>query len=255
MTGRFSGVSDRPKVIALVLAGGLGSRMGRPKQFIDLLGRPALAYTLDAFERSPEVGRIYAVGDARRVSELAYAGGISKYAGCALPGESRSHSTKNGLALLGEEPSDSVVLVHDGCRCLVSETLIGRVAGSLDGAEGVIPAVPVSDTIKTADANGDGDEFVARTVDRSNLRAVQTPQGFRLEVLREIFSSSEELLDSATDDASLIERTGGRVRIVRGEKDNIKLTTPEDLILAEAILRSRSRLHRARDAFKREARR
>lgn len=226
--------------------------MGRPKQFIDLLGRPALAYTLDAFERSPEVDGILAVGDEWRVSKLARDGGISKYAGCALPGDSRSRSTKNGLDLMSEEAPETIVLVHDGCRCLISETLIGRVADSLDGADGVIPAVPVSDTIKSTDSEDPQDEFVSETIDRSILRAVQTPQAFRLGLLREIFSYSDEFLDSATDDASLVEKSGGRVRIVMGEKGNIKLTTPEDLILAEAILRTRSRLHRAKDRLTRD---
>ncbi|MGI8650441.1 MAG: 2-C-methyl-D-erythritol 4-phosphate cytidylyltransferase [Rubrobacter sp.] len=258
MTRLFPEPSPRPeeprtKVVALVLSGGLGSRMGRPKQFIDLLGRPALAYTLDAFERSPEVDGIFTVGDERRVAELARDGGVSKYAGCALPGESRSRSTKNGLDLMVGEAPETIVLVHDGCRCLISESLIGRVAGSLDGADGVIPAVPVSDTIKATDGEDPADEFVAKTIDRSTLRAVQTPQAFRLGLLRDIFSAFDEFLDSATDDASLVERTGGKVRIVRGEKENIKLTTPEDLVLAEAILHSRSRLHRIRDAFKRES--
>lgn len=237
---------SHPKAVALVLAGGVGSRMGRSKQFIDLLGHPALAYTLKAFDRSPEISRIYAVGDVQRVSKLARDGGISKYAGCALPGKSRSHSTKNGLALMAGEEAETAVLVHDGCRCLVSESLIGRVAQSLDGADGVIPAVSVSDTIKSADGEP-GEEFVGKTIDRAPLRAVQTPQAFRLGLLRDIFSSSDEFLDSATDDASLVERTGGKVRIVRGEKENIKLTTPEDLVLAEAILHGRSRLSRARE--------
>lgn len=90
--------------VALVLAGGTGSRMGQPKQFLDLLGHPALSYTLHAFEETPEVARLYVVGDRERVEGLVQEYGISKYAGCTAPGESRSLSTRNGLALLEEDP-------------------------------------------------------------------------------------------------------------------------------------------------------
>jgi 2-C-methyl-D-erythritol 4-phosphate cytidylyltransferase len=219
-----------------VLAGGTGSRMGRPKQFIELLGLPALQYTLQAFEDSPEVARIYAVGDGHRVEDLARLAGISKYAACAEPGESRSLSTRNGL-LLCEDAPETIVLVHDGSRCLVTPDLIGRVveaarAGSKP--DGVVPGMPVSDTIKVA-----GDGTVKKTLDRTNLWAIQTPQAFRLGLLRRLHELTEEHLRTATDDASLVERDGGRVEIVAGEKTNIKLTSPEDLVFAEAILAAR----------------
>ena len=207
--------------------------MGRPKQFIELLGRPALHYTLQAFEESPEVARIYAVGDGQRIEALVQAAGISKYAACAEPGEARSFSTRNGLLLCAEDP-ETIVLVHDGSRCLVTPDLIKRVVRAADGAsepDGVVPGVPVSDTIKVA-----REGTVAETLDRTNLCAVQTPQAFRLGLLRGLHDSSEESLRAATDDASLVERDGGRVEVVAGEKTNIKLTSPEDLVFAEAIL-------------------
>jgi 2-C-methyl-D-erythritol 4-phosphate cytidylyltransferase len=102
------------------------------------------------------------------------------------------------------------------------------------GADGVVPAIPVSDTIKVAQGG-----VVSETLDRTNLRAVQTPQAFRLGLLRRLHEAPEEHLLSATDDASLVEREGGRVEVVEGEKTNIKLTSPEDLVLAEAILAAR----------------
>ena len=213
--------------------------MGRPKQFIELLGLPALQYTLQAFEASPEVTRIYAVGDGHSVENLARLAGISKYAACAEPGESRSLSTRNGLLLCEDDP-ETIVLVHDGSRCLVTPDLIGRVveaawAGSKP--DGVVPGIPVSDTIKVA---GEGTEgTVTETLDRTNLWAIQTPQAFRLGLLRLLHELTEEHLRTATDDASLVERDGGRVEIVAGEKTNIKLTSPEDLVFAEAILAAR----------------
>ena len=218
-----------------MLAGGTGSRMGRPKQFIELLGLPALQYTLRAFEDCPEVARIYAVGDEPRVEDLARSAGIGKYAACAEPGGSRSLSTRNGLLLCEEDP-ETIVLVHDGSRCLVTPDLIGRVVEAVRAEsrpDGVVPGVAVSDTIKAAT-----DGIVARTLDRTNLWAIQTPQAFRLGLLRHLHVT-EEHLRTATDDASLVERDGGRVEIVAGEKTNIKLTSPEDLIFAEAILAAR----------------
>lgn len=208
--------------------------MGRPKQFIDLLGHPALYHTLRAFEDAPGVERIYTVGDRRRIEDLVAEAGIRKYAGCAEPGESRSLSTKSGLTLC-EEDEETVVLIHDGSRCLVTPALIERVVeAALGDVEGAIPTVPVSDTIKVAE-NGS----VSETLDRSKLHATQTPQAFRLGLLRRIFAAPDETLHAATDDASLVETSGGRVAVVMGEKTNIKLTSPEDLILAEAILISR----------------
>ena len=213
--------------------------MGRSKQFIDLLGKPALYYTMRAFQEAPEIDRIYAVGDRASIGRLAYESGISKYIGCAEPGETRSLSTKSGLRMCAEE-EEAVVLIHDGSRCLVTPDLIGRVIeAARTSAGGVIPTVPVSDTIKIAE-NG----CVGQTLDRSKLHATQTPQAFRLSLLKKIYAASEDILRSATDDASLIEREGGRVDIVAGDKTNIKLTSPEDLVLAEAILASRSGVRR-----------
>jgi 2-C-methyl-D-erythritol 4-phosphate cytidylyltransferase len=210
--------------------------MGRPKQFIELHGVPALQHTLLAFEGAPEIAGIYAVGDRHRIEVLVQQAGISKYAACAEPGEARSISTKNGLRLCGEDP-ETIVLVHDGSRCLVTPDLIGRVveaAGGENGPDGVVPGVPVSDTIKVA-----RDGTVSETLDRTNLRVIQTPQAFPLGLLRRLHDGPEEHLRTATDEASLVEGDGGRVAVVAGERTNIKLTSPEDLVFAEAILAAR----------------
>ena len=221
-----------------MLAGGLGTRMGRPKQFLHLGGRPALHHTLRAFENASSVGRIYAVGDGPRVEALARKAGISKFVRCGEPGDFRQLSTKSGLLLCDGDP-ETVVLVHDGSRPLVTPGLIDRVVGAAmadDRPDGVVPAMPVSDTIK-AERNGEA----VKTLDRTELRAVQTPQAFRLGLLRRLHEAPDEYLGAATDDASLVERAGGRVVLIDGERTNIKLTSPEDLVLAEAILVARER--------------
>jgi len=210
--------------------------MGRPKQFIELLGVPALQYTLRAFEECSAVARIYTVGDGTKIEDLARRAGVSKYATCAEPGEFRTFSTRNGLLLCQEDP-ETIVLVHDGSRCLVTPDLIRRVVEAAiesDGPDGVVPGVAVSDTIKVA-----RDGTVSDTLDRTNLWAIQTPQAFRLGLLRRLHDLPEEHLHAATDDASLVERDGGRVEVVAGEQSNIKLTSPEDLVFAEAILAAR----------------
>ena len=173
--------------------------MGRPKQFIDLRGRPALYHTLKAFEETPAVDKIYVVGDRERIGNLAEEAVIGKYVGCAEPGQARSLSTRSGL-LLCEDEEEAIVLIHDGSRCLVTPDLIGRVVeAARGGADGVIPALPVSDTIKVAE-NGS----VSQTLDRAQLHAAQTPQAFRLELLRRIYADPENVLRTATDDASLV---------------------------------------------------
>ena len=214
--------------------------MGRPKQFIELLGRPALYHTLRAFEDAPNVARIYAVGDRQRIEDLVDEAAITKYAGCGEPGETRSLSTRSGLLLCEEDP-ETIVLIHDGSRCLVTPDLVERVVDAASGSrvDGVVPATPVSDTIKLCE-----DETVSATLDRTKLYAAQTPQAFRLGLLRRIYTSPEEDLRAATDDASLVENAGGRVVVVAGEKTNIKLTSPEDLVLAGAILAAREGVHR-----------
>lgn len=237
MNGR---TAHPPNAVAIVLAGGFGTRMGRPKQFLDLLGEPALLHSLRAFENTPEVSRVYVVGDAQKIKDLARQARLRKFAACASPGASRPLSTKSGLGLCGES-DDTVALIHDGSRCLVTPNVIGRVVEAsrvlaCGDAEGVVPALPVSDTLKLSE-----DGSVLKTVDRSRLQAAQTPQAFSLGLLRRIYDADDESLATATDDASLVERAGGRVLLVRGERTNIKLTTPEDLVLAEAILTVRRR--------------
>ena len=147
-------------------------------------------------------------------------------------GDWRSESVRNALAAA---PEATVVVVHDAARPLVTPDLVARCIDALEGCDGAIAAARVTDTVKEAGPSG----LVERTLERDRLWAVQTPQVFRADVLRRALDTSTEVLATATDDASLVERAGGTVRVVESPPDNLKVTTDLDLRMAEAILRSR----------------
>ena len=191
-------------------------------------GRPMLEWSLDAFRAATAIGQIVVAAPAGE-EEAAGGRGVVAVAG----GQHRSESVANALALCAGE----IVVVHDAARPLVTPGLIDAVIEELaedHGAAGVIAATPVTDTIKQA---GDAGQ-VERTLDRSGLWAVQTPQAFRSEALREALAEPGSLAE-ASDDAMLVERRGGRVLIHSSPPDNIKVTTPFDLRVADLLLRER----------------
>jgi 2-C-methyl-D-erythritol 4-phosphate cytidylyltransferase len=215
--------------VALIVAAGRGERLGsgRPKALVSLAGRPMFEWSVDALRAVGEVERIVV---ALPAEELAAApeGTI------AVPGGTyRSQSVRQALRAGGE---GDPVIVHDAARPLCRPELFERALAELrsSGADAVIAAAPVSDTIKEVGADGG---TVARTLDRSHLWAVQTPQVFRREALeRALGDASDELLAAATDDAWLVERAGGVVRVVESNAENVKVTTPTDLRVAEVLL-------------------
>jgi 2-C-methyl-D-erythritol 4-phosphate cytidylyltransferase len=214
----------------VIAAAGSGERLGAggPKVFVELAGRPLLDWSLDAFRAASSIAEIVVAappGDEDAVAER----GVLAVAG----GEHRSESVANAVELCGEE----IVVVHDAARPLVSPDLIDAVVDRLASdqeAAGVIAAAPVTDTIKHVSAAGE----VQLTLDRDGLWAVQTPQAFRAGALREALSDLESLAE-ATDDAMLVERRGGRVLVHPSPPENIKVTTPLDLRVAELLLRQR----------------
>ena len=222
-------------VAVLVPAAGRGERLGGagPKAFQLLRGEPVVVHALRALQSCPDVAHVVVAAPPDAVSEmesvLAAAGlrpGWSVVAGA----DHRQDSVAAALAAL--DTADDVVLVHDAARCLVPVEVVQRVVDAVRaGAEAVVPVVPVSDTVKQVDG-----DLVVATVDRSRLRAVQTPQGFRRDVLERAYAHSGEV---ATDDAGLAERAGATVRVVAGHPEAFKVTGPLDLVLAEAVLRSR----------------
>jgi 2-C-methyl-D-erythritol 4-phosphate cytidylyltransferase len=205
-------------VVGIVPAGGSGERLGadRPKAFVVCAGRPLIDWSLEVLE---------AVCD--RVVVAAPAQWLR--AGWVEGGSSRSASVRNALAAA---PEARTVVVHDAARPLLTLELARACVDALVGVDGAIAAAPVTDTIKEAYPDG----TVSRTLDRSRLWAVQTPQAFRADSLRRALDVDDAALASATDDASLVEAAGGSVRLVEAPRENIKVTTASDLARAEEAL-------------------
>jgi 2-C-methyl-D-erythritol 4-phosphate cytidylyltransferase len=210
-----------PVVWTIVVAGGSGQRFGQLKQFADLAGRPVVSYSVEA-SRPFSAGVILVVPSGAEAEETHGADAVVE------GGTTRSESVRRGL---GRVPAEAdVVVVHDAARPLASTALFRAVIDALqaDDVDAAVPGVPVSDTIKQIDSAHN----VTGTHDRSALVAVQTPQAFRAGVLRRAHEGGSV----ATDDAALVERVGGTVRVVPGEARNIKITTREDLQAAERLM-------------------
>jgi 2-C-methyl-D-erythritol 4-phosphate cytidylyltransferase len=210
---------------AVLAAAGSGERLGadRPKAFVRLGDRPLLAESLERLDASAWVDAIVVAappGWEEPVILLAEELGCSKVSSCVAGGATRAESVRNALA---EGPDDAaVVLVHDAARPLVDDEVIGRVLSALnEGWDGAVPALPVADTVKRVDG-----ERILQTLDRSELRVVQTPQAFVAGVLRDAFSGD---VSSASDCSSLVEARGGRVKVVAGDARLLKVTERDDL--------------------------
>lgn len=226
------------KSIALIPAAGMGKRMGASinKQYLQLGGRPILAHTISVFEHSPLIDSIYLVIPADEIpycrEKVVEAGGFKKIAAIIPGGKERQNSVMNGLKAMQDcVTDDDVVLIHDGVRPLITENLLRESIAVAKVNDGALVAVPAKDTIKTV-----ADGIVVDTPPRETLWQAQTPQVFRFGIIHAAHLSAEKDGFIGTDDASLIERSGGKICIVPGDYRNIKITTPEDLILAEAFL-------------------
>jgi 2-C-methyl-D-erythritol 4-phosphate cytidylyltransferase len=248
------------KVCVILVAAGTGERLGAgmPKAFAPLCGESLLTHALRGVLGCADVEHVVIVAPAPHLDQcrdvadkahVAFANGDHPGRDGALPqldvavgGMDRSASVKAGLAMLSED--DAVVLVHDVARCLAPADLFTRIIQAVrEGHAAVVPGLPVTDTVKIVDSGG----LVQQTLDRPSLRIVQTPQGFLREVLEDAHADVQANVRSAagagggsaaTDDAGLVERTGGKVRVVAGDPRALKITTPLDLALATALLRN-----------------
>lgn len=221
------------KRYAIIVAGGKGLRMGGelPKQFIPIEGRPVLMRTLDTFHACDESIQIILVlprdhQDYWRELCAQYQFAVPHR--IADGGATRFHSVQNGLSLV--DAPEALVAIHDGVRPFVSHEVISRCYAEAEAHGAVVPVIPVVETVRQLTDEG------SVTVDRNAYRLVQTPQTFRATLLRRAYE--QPYTDAFTDDASVVEALGEAVTLVDGNRENIKLTTPFDLIVAKALVDS-----------------
>lgn len=227
----------RPRCAALVPAAGSSTRMGGVNKLMEPLhGIPVLVWTLTALQAAGGVDEIVVAAreeDILEIFRLCRTYEITKCSKVVRGGENRAHSVL--LAALETSPETELLAVHDGARPLVTPELVDQVVSAAARCAAAAPALKVKDTIKTIQ----GDGRVGETLDRDCLRAIQTPQVFQASLLKAALQSALEQEVSITDDASAVERLGKAVFLVEGQEENLKITTPLDLVLAEAILERR----------------
>ncbi len=241
LAGLEGKVDKNPKTAAIILAGGTGERFGKEggKQLVEIGGKPILTWSVEAFDAVGDIGLIVIVCPAERQGEyLSKAVDPFSFATpivVAAAGSTRQESAFSGLELVPEE--FEYVVMHDGARPLISADLIAHTIATLKGnidADGAVVAYPAIDTLKVVE-NG----VIVGTPDRSVFWNAQTPQVFRAGIYRRAHASALSDGFVGTDDSSLIERLGGRVLVVEGKRDNIKLTVPEDYLMLVAAVRER----------------
>ena len=223
------------KNAAVIVAAGSGTRMGSqiPKQFISVMGKPILAYTLEKFQNNCHIDEIVVVTSEAYISfcgNMVKEYGFDKVTAVVLGGATRQISVMNGIA----QVSDCIdnVFIHDGARPLVSDSVISKCADTLLEVSACAVGVPMKDPIKYSD-NGD---YIDRTVDRSHLWQIQTPQCFRVKLISECHMKASDEGFEATDDCMLMEHYGEKVALVEGEYENIKITSPQDIYVMEGLL-------------------
>ena len=226
-------------VSAIIVAAGGSVRMGiaDSKQFIPLLGHPAIEYTLRAFQSCHLIKEIIIVcreQDVERIHRIADENGFSKVKKLVLGGASRAESVRNGIAEVNHNAN--YYAIHDGARPLITVEEIERVVEAAFEMGAATLGTSVTDTVKVVN----GYNIIESTPVRSQLRAVQTPQVFEKDLYGFALENAGDNLINFTDDCSLIESMGGEVKVVKGSNENIKLTTPIDIIIAESILKNRS---------------
>ena len=236
--GFLFGETMSKKNVAIILAAGKGIRLGgeTEKAFVPLLGKPMLAWTLTVFEAMARIDEIIVVVPPGRErtyrEEVLEAHAISK-AVLVSGGRERQDSLLNGFARI--EGGCSSVVIHDGARPMITADIVGQAMDAAEEHGAAVVAVPAKDTVKIGTAEG----MVKHTPDRNRLWLAQTPQAYAYPVIREALYAAQRDGVQSTDDSALVERIGKPVALVTGSYENIKVTTPEDLVLAAALLSRR----------------
>lgn len=211
---------------------------GYNKQYLTLDGMPIIAHTVRVFQEADCIDAIYLVSPEQEIpfcrSEVVERYGFSKVQAIVPGGAERQHSVHNGLRAMEEIAPDDLVLIHDGVRPFVTAAMLEASVAAAQASGAAIVAVPVKDTVKVVH-----DGVIAETPAREQLWLAQTPQAFRYGLIRAAHDEAAAVGFLGTDDASLLERQGKTVQVVRGDYTNIKITTPEDMILAEAFLKEK----------------
>jgi 2-C-methyl-D-erythritol 4-phosphate cytidylyltransferase len=217
------------KITVIIVAAGEGQRFGAPKQFVPLAGKSVLEWCLTSFETHIQVAKIILVLRSD-VQKKDYMERYKKVTGVVIGGERRQDSVIAGFNQVDPSETD-LVLVHDGVRPLVSHALISRVIKAAKDSGAAIPVIPIEDTLKLIEG-----DVITETLDRTKIRRVQTPQGFSYQVLRTALDRARDVDDYGTDEAALVEKMGGTITLVEGDFHNIKITTPDDIRIAEALI-------------------
>ncbi|MBP5167292.1 MAG: 2-C-methyl-D-erythritol 4-phosphate cytidylyltransferase [Oscillospiraceae bacterium] len=228
-------LKKRKKAAAVIVAAGSSSRMGGlDKLTAELCGESVISRTVEAFDRAEEISEIILVAREDRLEEMArYAARFDKLKKVVRGGRTRTESALAGVTEASRRCG--IILIHDGARPLVSERLIRESVEAASEYGAALPAVPVKDTIKSV-----SEGFVTKTCDRSVLYGAQTPQAFKAELIKAALTDAVKNGVELTDDCAAVERLGMRPFVIKGDHGNIKITTPEDLAVAEAILRGRT---------------
>jgi len=226
-------------IAVIIAAAGSGARLGgmKPKQFQLLGGRPVLAHTLEAFNRLDIIEEIIIAAPSEYIAhtwDIAARYGFNKVREIVPGGKNRAESVYAALKQLAA----NIVLIHDGARPFVSEELIKSIAQAAKHYGAAVVGIPLTDTIKEVNQQSQA----VKTPDRQRFWCVQTPQGFTYEIISKAYAQGDKdgILESATDDSILVERIGATIQMVEGHPSNIKITTREDLLMGEIMLRSRA---------------
>ncbi len=224
------------RVVAIILAGGAGKRMGAPtnKQFLLLDDKPILVNTLEIFEECRAIHDIYLVVNQKDLpilqEDILEHYKFTKISKIVIGGRLRQDSVRNGLEAI--DCKCDVVVIHDGARPFVTPSFIEKTVSLMEIYDAIIPAIPVKETIKVVSKEG----FVQKTLERNSLWSVQTPQTFKYDLIIKAYRDGMEKKLFGYDDSTFIEYLGKKVKVIEGSPFNIKITTPEDLIIAKGLL-------------------
>jgi len=226
--------------LALIVAAGKGTRMGKEggKQFLPLAGKPVLAHTLISFQQASSIDAIVVVvaeENFEKCLSVIDKHDVMKVDRVVIGGDERQDSVYNGLQAAMEFGQINLMAIHDGARPLIKPELIDEAVAVLDDCDGAVVGIPAKDTIKLVHEG-----YIIETLNRASTWQIQTPQVFRFETLLYAHERAKSEGYYGTDDAVLVERNGGRIKVVLGSDENIKITTPSDLAIAEAILEARN---------------